>query len=104
MAVRWLWSSIAKLLVEQFEEAVGVGVGLGGATSDLIALGGQDPAPQASAQEHYCSTADGSQGSQIGEERLRRLRAPAHADHGFRSKPITGSGRSRSPIPEQADR
>jgi hypothetical protein len=72
MAVRWLWSSIAKLLVEQFEEAVGVGVGLGGATSDLIALGGQDPAPQASAQEHYCSTADGSQGSQIGEERLRR--------------------------------
>jgi transposase len=32
------------------------------------------------------------------------LRAPAHADHRFRSKPITDSGRSRSSIPEQADR
>jgi hypothetical protein len=32
------------------------------------------------------------------------LRVPAHADHGFRSMPITDSGRSRSPIPEQADR
>jgi integrase len=32
------------------------------------------------------------------------LRAPAHADHRSRSKPITDSARSRSPIPEQADR
>jgi len=34
----------------------------------------------------------------------RLLRVPAHADHGFRSMPIADSGRSRSPIPEQADR
>jgi hypothetical protein len=32
------------------------------------------------------------------------LRVPDHADHRFRSKPITDSGRSRSLIPEQADR
>ncbi len=32
------------------------------------------------------------------------LRVPAHADHRFRSKPITHSGGRRSPIPEQADR
>jgi hypothetical protein len=32
------------------------------------------------------------------------LRAPAHADHRFRRKPISDSGPSRSPIPEQADR
>ncbi len=32
------------------------------------------------------------------------VRVPAHADHRFRSKPITHSGGSRSPIPEQADR
>jgi hypothetical protein len=36
--------------------------------------------------------------------RAPNLRAPAHADHRFRRKPITDSGRSRSPIPEQADR
>jgi hypothetical protein len=36
--------------------------------------------------------------------RLIDLRVPAQADHGFRSMPITDSGRSRSPIPEQADR
>jgi hypothetical protein len=37
--------------------------------------------------------------------RLRKeLRAPAHADHRFRRKPIADSGPSRSPIPEQADR
>jgi soluble lytic murein transglycosylase-like protein len=32
------------------------------------------------------------------------VRVPAHADHGFRSKPITDSGPRRSRIPEQADR
>ena len=32
------------------------------------------------------------------------LRAPAHPDHRFRCMPITDSGRSRSPIPEHADR
>jgi hypothetical protein len=32
------------------------------------------------------------------------LRVPAQADHRFRGKPITHSGGSRSPIPEQADR
>jgi high affinity Mn2+ porin len=35
---------------------------------------------------------------------LPQMRVPAQADHGFRSMPITDSGRSRSPIPEQADR
>ena len=35
---------------------------------------------------------------------VRPVRVPAHADHRFRSKPITDSGRRRSPIPEQADR
>jgi putative transposase len=33
----------------------------------------------------------------------RELRAPVHADHRFRSKPITDSGGSRSPIPEHGD-
>ena len=33
-----------------------------------------------------------------------KVRVPAQADHRFRSKPITQSGGSRSPIPEQADR
>ena len=33
-----------------------------------------------------------------------KVRVPAHADHGFQSKPISDSGRRRSPIPEQADR
>ena len=36
--------------------------------------------------------------------RSKQVRVPAHADHGFRSMPITDSGPSRSPIPEQADR
>jgi hypothetical protein len=31
------------------------------------------------------------------------MRAPDDLDHRFRSKPITDSGASRSPIPEQAD-
>ena len=52
MAVRWLWSSISKLLVEQLEEAVSVGVGLGDAASDLVALGRHDLPPQALAQTH----------------------------------------------------
>jgi hypothetical protein len=33
-----------------------------------------------------------------------RVRVPGHSDHRFRGKPIAHSGRSRSPIPEQADR
>jgi hypothetical protein len=33
----------------------------------------------------------------------KKVRAPEHSDHRFRSKPITCSGASRSPIPEQAD-
>src|SRR4030067_1033951 len=43
MAVRWLWSSISQLLLEQAEEAVGVGVALGGAANDLVALGRRRP-------------------------------------------------------------
>lgn len=39
MAVRWLWSSISQLLVEQLEEAVGVGVGVSGAASEFVSLG-----------------------------------------------------------------
>jgi len=37
-------------------------------------------------------------------DRAARVRVPVHADHRFRSKPITDSGRSRSRIPEHADR
>jgi transposase len=31
------------------------------------------------------------------------LRAPDHADHRFRAKPITNSGACRSPVPDEAD-
>jgi hypothetical protein len=43
-------------------------------------------------------------GAVVARALLKEVRVPAQADHGFRSMPITDSGRSRSPIPEQADR
>ncbi len=52
-------------------------------------------------------TVDYDGGLQVASQRCAAwgdLRAPDQADHRFRSMPITRSGRSRSPIPEHADR
>jgi len=42
-------------------------------------------------------------GQAAGGKLLLKVRVPAHADHRFRSMPITDSGASRSPIPADAD-